>query len=278
MIVTEAADRYRFVTQPDHAALSGRFARHWGTGELAAPLPGFPNVVAAEAHDHGWVDYDLRPRLDDGGTPVGFVDVDGDDWTDFYARGVDAVADVDPYAGLLTSLHAAGLQRGGYGVRTEIPDASDEEPFASFVDAQESRQDELLERLAAGDDYDVTDADRELLDDLHADGSAPVGAVRRPLWRSYLLLQAVDSLSLYVCNNARLTETTLGPVPTTDDDTTVIDVRPVGPAAVRLDPYPFDVDALSVTVPRRVVPADADDLVRAYYDADVRRYEVTFTS
>ncbi|MBP2251296.1 hypothetical protein J2754_001617 [Halarchaeum solikamskense] len=272
MIVTEAGDRYRFVTQPDHAALSGRFARHWGGGDTVLPGPRVPFVVAAETHDQGWSDYDCRPRLDDDGDPVDFVAVDGDDWTDFYARGVDVAADIDPYAGLLVSMHAAGLRRGGYGVRTEILDLSDEAPFASFVDAQEARQAEFAASL------DLPERDRETLDVLHADGTAPAGAIRGDLWKHYLLLQALDSLSLYACHSARFEATEIGPVPVTGDDTATLDVTPVGPATLRLDPYPFEIDTLAATVPQRIVPTDADDLVSAYYDADVRRFEVTFVA
>ncbi|GAD52205.1 hypothetical protein MBEHAL_0965 [Halarchaeum acidiphilum MH1-52-1] len=272
MIVTEAGGRYRFVTQTDHAALSGRFARHWGAGECAVPSPRVPLLVAAESHDQGWSDHDCRPRVDDDGEPVDFVAVDGDDWTDFYTRGVEVVADIDRYAGLLVSLHAAGLRRGGYGVRTEILDLSDRDPYGVFVDRQEAYQDELAASL------DLPERERDLLDDLHADGSAPAGAIRSDLWKGYLLLQVLDSLSLYVCHNARFERAEIGPVPVAGDETATIDVTPVGPATLRLDPYPFDVASLSATVPRRVVPADADDLADAFYDADVRRFEVTFVS
>jgi len=275
MIVTEAGDRYRFVTQPAHAALSGRFARHWGGDGFAPPTPRHSTVVAAEAHDQGWSDYDLRPRLD-GGEPIGFVESDGEDWVEFYAHGVEVVAEIDPYAGLLTSMHASGLRRGGYGVRTAILDLSDRPPFEAFVDDQEAFQRETATRLAAEDGGRVGEDECELLEALHADGTAPLGAIRLALWRNYLLLQALDSLSLYVCNSARFEESTLGPVPTEGGETTTVEVTPVGPATLRLDPYPFDVDALAATVPRRVVPADADDLVEAFYAADVRRFEVTF--
>lgn len=274
MIVTESAGRYRFVTQPAHAALSGRFARHWGNETFAAPDPHTPLVAAAELHDQGWADYDARPRLA-GGDPVGFVDVDGDDWVDFYGRGVDVAADVHPYAGLLVSLHAAGLRRGGYGVRDAILDLSDRAPFDAFVDEQEAAQRETARDLLDVDGSGVDERDLELLDALHADGTAPAGAVTRPLWRHYLLLQALDSLSLFLCNTVEYEPTTFGPVPTADGDTATIDATPVGPATVRLDPYPFDRPALTASVTRRIVPANAADLVAAFYDADVRRYDVT---
>ncbi|PSP50881.1 DUF3891 domain-containing protein, partial [Halobacteriales archaeon QH_1_68_42] len=38
MIVADLGDRYRFVTQPDHAALAGQFADRWG-GAAARPDP-----------------------------------------------------------------------------------------------------------------------------------------------------------------------------------------------------------------------------------------------
>ena len=69
MIVADLGDRYRFVTQPDHAALAGQFADRWG-GAAARPVPFNSLVVAAYLHDAGWTDYDRRPRLDDDGEPV----------------------------------------------------------------------------------------------------------------------------------------------------------------------------------------------------------------
>ncbi|WP_435100154.1 DUF3891 family protein [Halarchaeum sp. P4] len=278
MIVTESAGRYRFVTQPDHAALAGRFARHWAADSLAEPAARHPFVVAAELHDQGWSDYDTRPRLDADGEPVGFIETDGEDWVRFYARGVDVVADVDPYAGLLASMNAAGLRRGGYGVRTRILDLSDRPPFEGFVDAEEERQADLAARLAADDGTPVGERERALLDALHAEGSAPAGAITSPLWRDYLLLQALDSLSLYLCNTVQFSATTVEHVPTDDGDTTGIDVEPVGPATLRLDPYPFDNPSLAVSIPRRVVPVGAEDLVEAYFDADVRRTDVTLVA
>ena len=116
MIVAETAAGYQFVTQPDHAALAGQFADHWGREEFDRPEPFAPVVLAAYAHDDGWRDYDRRPHLDGAGHPVDFRDMPPDVWTDLYDDGIDAVAETDTYAGLLVSMHGAGLRNQRYGL------------------------------------------------------------------------------------------------------------------------------------------------------------------
>ncbi|GGL49927.1 DUF3891 family protein [Halocalculus aciditolerans] len=265
MIVTESAGRYRFVTQPDHGALSGRLARHWGNDTFARPARRHSVLVAAEAHDQGWVDYDLRPRFEDGG-PVDFTQVPDEDWHDFYADGVETVADLDAYAGLLTSMHAAGLRCSGYGARPAIPDRLDEPRCAGFVARQEAHQKKLA------DDLDLDDGDRAVLADLHERKETDETS---PLWRNYLRLQAFDALSLYACTASTFGGDEIGPVPVDDDRTETLSLDPIGPAAVRVDPWPFDSDVVALPVRRRVVPSDADDPVEAYYAADVET--VTYT-
>lgn len=267
MIVTESAGRYRFVTQPDHGAISGRLARHWGNDAFAPPERRHPVRVAAETHDQGWTNYDLRPRFDDG-DPVDFTQVPDADWHDFYARGVDTVTDLDAYAGLLTSMHAAGLRCAGYGARPAIPDRMDEFACAAFVERQEAHQ------RAIAADAAITDADRAILDDLHAEKET---SRTSPLWRDYLRLQAFDALSLYACTASTFGGGDVGPVPVDENgDTAVVSLDPIGPAAVRVDPWPFTGRSVSLPVRRRVVPVDADRPVEAYYAADVETVTYTF--
>ncbi|WP_436927379.1 DUF3891 family protein [Halosimplex amylolyticum] len=278
MIVAETAEGYQFVTQPDHAALAGQFADHWGTRggrsgtvEFDRPDPFAPLALAAYAHDTGWRDYDRHPRLGDDGDPIDFREMPPGPWIALYDDGVDAVVEADAYAGLLVSMHGAGLRKRRYGLSPGWPETPEE--FREFVAREERRQARLLDRLRSDDHRSaVSDADRELLDSLHDSAGVPDGYDGR-LWADYRRLQAWDELSLAFC----ITEDPPGydeieGVPTTGprDDAT-LSITPVGADEYRVDPYPFDESPLAVSVPLRRVDGDAfadeDSLVRAYYAA-----------
>lgn len=285
MIVTEAADRYRFVTQPDHAALSGQLAARWDGETFARPDPWYALCIAAEHHDQGWQTYDMAPHVGDDGV-IDFINVPAESWTEFYGDGVTAVAAIDRYAGLLTSMHAAGLRRSAYGTRPGIPDRSSDPRFADFVAEQETFQKRVAEELAEsgrGGEY-VDETERKFLDALHKTGDTEEAMERiegiegrSRLRDGYLLLQAFDTLSLFLCRNVSLGSTTIGPVPTSEGEKGDLDVTPVGPGAVRIEPYPFDTSPLSVSVGARIVPAieSEDDLTEAYYETERRPVEYT---
>ncbi|QLH82879.1 DUF3891 family protein [Halosimplex pelagicum] len=276
MIVAETDEGYQFVTQPDHAALAGQFADAWGSPSFDRPDPFEPLVLAAYAHDTGWRTYDRRPHLVDG-EPVDFREMPADVWIALYDEGIDAVAGMDAYAGLLVSMHGAGLRNRRYGLSPEWPETPDE--YREFVDREHRRQRRLLDGLlddgsdTTDDDRDspVVEADRDLLRSLHADRRVPDDYDSR-LWADYRRLQAWDTLSLSFC----ITDDPpgygeVGAVPTSGPrDEATLSVTRVGAGEFTVDPYPFDESPLVVTVPVRTVTApvvDESSLARAYYAA-----------
>ena len=299
MIVVDLGERYQFVTQPDHADLAGQFADHWG-GAVARPDPFESLVVAAYCHDVGWEAYDRRPRLGDDGSPVDFRGMPADPWVPLYEEGIDAVVDLDPYAGLLVSLHGAGLRNQRYGLSPEWPDTPP--AFEAFVEREQRRQRQLLDDLLTAEDErgrnrDETDpaqvlsaADDATLSAMHEPDRVPEDPDGR-LWDDYCRLQAWDALSLAFC----ITDSPpgygqVGPVPTTDGSESLSITRAGGDGdretdddeAFVVDPYPFDTAPLTVTVPVRTVDSavvdtasgdeqaggDSSALARAYYGED----------
>ena len=280
MIVTEAAGRYRFVTQPDHAALSGQLAAQWSGREFARPDPWHAVCIAAAHHDQGWQEYDMAPHVGENGV-IDFISVPAQSWTTFYANGVTAVAATDRYAGLLASMHAAGLKRSAYGSRPGIPDRATDSRFAEFIDEQEAFQQQVAEELAGSARYGeyVDDFELEFLDTLHETGDVgdAMGGIenRSRLGEQYLLLQAFDTLSLHLCRNVTLEASSIGPIPTAEGETSDIELAPIGPGALRIDPYPFESAPLSVSVDARVVPVreSEEDLAEAYHGTERRSVE-----
>ncbi|MDZ7701593.1 MAG: DUF3891 family protein [Halobacteriales archaeon] len=197
MIVAETADGYRFVTQPDHAALAGRFADHWGNDAIGRPAAGPRLVMAAYLHDVGWEPFDRRPRLDGAGRPIDFRETPADAWIELYEDGIESAAELDPLAGLLVSMHGAGLRKRRYGLSPGWP--ATPPTYEAFVERQEARQSRLLDELLDdGAEPQLGPADADLLSALQDSGGPPDGS-RSTLWQAYELLQAWDTLSLAFC-------------------------------------------------------------------------------
>jgi hypothetical protein len=162
MIVRDLGDAWQVVLQTDHADLSAAFARAWST--LLPP----PLVVATERHDDGWAVWEQAPRLDADGKPINFLEVDIRSHLAFYRAGIAAITEQDEDAGLLVSMHGAGIYRQRYGL----------DPGLGLARAAEAQ-----------DDVDAFVAEQE----------AKFGGVLGDRRRDYELLQLFDRLSLYFC-------------------------------------------------------------------------------
>lgn len=88
MMVSRYDDsRLLLVLQSDHSRIAGLFAAHWGNARFAKLRPFVPMVLAAQEHDTGWSDWEIRPTLDERGHPydyIGGMRTLGDNtWLDF---------------------------------------------------------------------------------------------------------------------------------------------------------------------------------------------------
>jgi hypothetical protein len=214
MIVRDAGDAWQVVLQTDHADLSGAFARAWneqGPGHDAL-------VIAAERHDDGWAVWERSPRIDESGKPVNFLDVDVRSHLAFYRAGIAAITEQDPAAGLLVSMHGAGIYRQRYGL----------DPGLGLTRAPEVR-----------DDVEAFVAEQE------AKFGGDPGARRD----EYALLQLYDRLSLYFC--MRDVE---GGEPA---ELQGYRLEPLAPWRVRLSPFPFGKSPGDFSLVRRLIPKGA---------------------
>ncbi len=219
MIVRDRKSDWQVVLQIDHEELSGDFARAWRDQEERHRSV----VVAAARHDDGWAVWERSPIVD-GGQPVNFLDVDITSHLAFYRACIAAVTEEDPYAGLLVSMHGAGIYKQRYGRDLSLSlsrAAAAQELVDAFVAEQESGYDARLR--AAG----VQDEER---------------------WRDYELLQLFDRLSLYFCMRDVEAEHA-DPV-----DLQGYTVELVAPWRARIQPFPFVESPARFTLVRRVLP------------------------
>jgi hypothetical protein len=210
VIVRNLGDGWQVVLQTDHADLCAQFAASWSEpSEVSESLR-----IATGRHDDGWAVWERAPRVDGDGTPVNFLDVDVRSHLAFYRAAIAAITEQDPHAGLLVSMHGAGIYRQRYGLDpglglTRAPEVQEE--VDAFVGEQESKF-----------------------------GGEP-GAHRQ----EYELLQLYDRLSLYFC----MRDLEAGE----PAEIQGYRLEPVGPWRVRVSPYPFAGAPASFSLVRRVL-------------------------
>lgn len=268
------------VRQHDHAQVSGFLAAHWG-GASGFARPGhYPGtshpdrwrdevVLAIAEHDNGWWETEAMPMFSErDGFPVGVGEAapptsenEFASWTsggfDRWRTGIDRLARTHPYAALLTSLHAYLLYAVVFDDLTpskndelrhfvfgapEVAEGLVSDPVLTraFLEEQSTLQRTLKDRVARSEQL------AGLIDPAH-------------LLPHVRLLQLLDSMSLMLAlNDERSHELTDVPRSSWEDRVTIswsrIDAR-----TIKLDPYPFDTDALVVSMPTRIVPDDAEN-------------------
>jgi hypothetical protein len=211
VIVRDAGDAWQVVLQTDHADLSGAFARAWAEqGPSHASL-----VVAAERHDDGWAVWEQAPRVDETGKPVNFLEVDVRSHLAFYRAGIAAIAEQDADAGLLVSMHGAGIYRQRYGL----------DPALKLTRAPELQEE---------------------VDAFVAEQEATFGGEPGERRDDYALLQVYDRLSLYFC----MRDVEAGE----EFEFQGYRLEPLAPWRVRLSPYPFGASPAAFSLVRRLIP------------------------
>ena len=147
--------------QHEHALLAGDFARRWGE----KPSPFESTVYAVANHDLAWREPDREVLWnEEEDRPCSFVDYPRELKLPAQKRGIDLVADHDPYAGCLCSMHYARFL-----LESERPDE------VEFREGELARQDRLMEEMSA-----------EELENLD---------------RNFRFLRLCDGLSLFLCLN-----------------------------------------------------------------------------
>jgi hypothetical protein len=241
MIVQEQGDELVLIRQTDHAVLSGFLAREWGNDLFQRPEPFESLQLAATEHDNGWREWELQPQIDPKTRlPYSFMSLPTDAHMELYQRGIERVVKSDRYAGLLVSMHASGLYDRA---RATIPGFS-----AKYVKSAET---DLVSSFLQG----LKLQQLRLKVDLRADAAVKEFVQDKLLEANSRRLEALDRLSLYFCMSSTPQDATIEGVPVDDQGSEVDwELRPGGPNAVSLGPYPFRREPLQVSILTRRVP------------------------
>jgi len=212
-------------------------------------------VFVAEAHDNGWWYWDIDPEVDDQGVPITFRRTPRESLYTFINQGINNLLEKDLYAGLIASMHHAGLPQHRYGTLPAVPRRQDEHT-QKFIREREPFNKDLMAKVAAMKEYDgVNSADY--------------------LWFNYRMMQVFDRLSLFFCCNFDLEKATASESQSQDDkdygrafyrsainstptrfgqQDIELCLTPVGKTKLRVEPFPFDQSELKVSVRGRIIP------------------------
>jgi hypothetical protein len=240
MIIQDQEDQLVLIRQTDHAVLSGFFARELGNEHFVRPEPAVSFGMAATEHDNGWNEWELRSRIDPVTfLPYSFMSIPTDEHIALYQLGIERVVKVDLYAGLLVSMHCAGLYDK---TRATMPGFS-----AKYVKSQEvPLVMEFLQRLRL--------QQLRLKVDLRADPATKDFTDEKWLQINLKRLETLDRLSLYFCLGP-LEAATIDAVPADYKGSEVDwELQPEAGNAVTLEPYPFRHEPLEISILARRVP------------------------
>lgn len=236
MLLRPTDDGLLVIGQAAHAWISGQLARLWGNPRFGAVVPREEVCLAAEQHDVGMAEWDLRPELDlETGHPRDFMHLPVATHLGLWRAAPHKLLTQSTYAALLCSMHGSALQR--FRDLDALPEA-DAEDVRSYLREQ-----------------------RELQDRLRAGLGRPEGEIER----NQQLVWTWDALSLALCLD--WAPYTQRDVPTAED---LVDLRLVDDDVAgghTLDPWPFITDAVTVHTEGRLLPRERFEDAATLHDA-----------
>jgi hypothetical protein len=268
----ESETGWWLITHQDHARLAGDFAAAWGNAQFRRPEPRARVLKGIACHDDGWVARDAHPSITRQGKPsafstelVGkysaFEEIDLEEYLAVREQAVRIIAEDDPYAGLLISMHTYNLLTAHADRSTIADDGLG--MLDAFLERQREYQSELQPRIVA---------DKSL---------SPIEAAEKTILEHFRLLQACDNLSLFACVAYSSVAHLLHPLPLNREGTAEVKVLPIGPRQFRLTPWPFAEPSLAFSFPARHVTgkvfADSHSLETAFHAAPIERLTVSLS-
>ena len=263
------------ILQTDHSHIAGLLAAHWGNDEFAGLNPYASMVLAAQEHDSGWWDWEIKPTVNEQGYPsdyIGSIKHLGQGvWLDLYRRAINRLAARDLYAAYYVSMHGEALLTRGMGLLPSMPDYTGDPAVQEFIAEEKEKRARWLQVLRSDP------ALREATDETQ-------------LWTNFKMMEVFDQFAQFVCNrypfnsqarkNGPTNTLSNIPVPVApgrDDVTLTLDIQNEREAIVR--PFPFEVSPLVISFQGRLVPnrryANQEEFLQNFYRAE--RINVNYT-
>lgn len=273
MIRRDVGDAYWLISQNDHALLLKDLAEQFGgPGIQVASQPAITGIIM---HDAGWPLHDDHPTLNDQHIPIDVFESRRTVALKVWTASAQRAAEVDPYAGLLVSLHSLSLsvfaasQSTEKGEKVNMSDPRTRFDMNKFQHGQIELQEKLRRPLGLRTDLPLHNG---LVDDTD-------DPREQQLAFDFRLLQALDKISLAICCSEppfpKIEPLLLKP----GGKPIALNVTRPTPEELRVRPWCFDVAQIRVRVPYKHLPAQRyaseAELHKAYHAATTSTLEVT---
>jgi hypothetical protein len=250
MIRRQAGDEFFLIAQHDHAILSGQLAEHFGNARFARPAPWESVITAVRLHDCGWPLHDDEPTVNEQKFPLDVFESPRSITQKVWTASADRVAAIDAYAGLLVSLHSLSLS-----ILATSSDTHHREKFDAlqlperfeinkFQHREVERQEQLRRRLGFRTDMPLTHG----LAEPHASDEDD------QLVFNFRLLQAMDLISLCLCCTEPPAHKSQEVFTAAGENSVHLKMDRGARGALLVDPWPFDIENITLTVPMRRIP------------------------
>jgi hypothetical protein len=240
-------DHWRLITQDDHARLSGQLARHLG-GRLIQKPTDERFFTAVTNHDCGWPLHDDAPSLDNQGRPRDVFDSQPPTSSAasfaVWQASAERAAAIDPYVGLLVSLHSLALSLHLASTTNLATGPGAVFDLNKFQHRMIELQEQLRKNLGFRTDLPLHNGLAETAGDPN----------EKRLAFHFRLLEAMDQLSLDVlCTNPPVQRIQ---IPTAPGSRSIsLTTKRTNDTTMQIAPWPFEVPTLTLTIPYRALPA-----------------------
>ncbi len=275
MIRRRDSDGFRLITQHDHAIVSGALARRIGNGQFARPDPFEQTILGITQHDCGWPLHDDQPTLSSAKLPLDVFESPRQIAHKVWIESARRAAAMDPYAGLLVSLHVLSLSAATVPQKPTVRFDPQQMRHQFDLNKFQHQAIELLETLRAKSGLRTDKPLRLGLSEGWTD------AAEEQLKFNFHLLQAMDTISLAICCTTPPVLMTGAVHPRPGANAIKLQLHRSAPDKLLVKPWPFDAPALRVSVPYRLVQertyADESDLHDAIAASGIELMSVEIT-
>lgn len=239
--------------QAEHARVAGLIASSWNFG---ADRPTDEAFYAITHHDDGWKSADEQPRINRGGEPMSFMEIDVLSGIEIWTRNAALLAEEGKfYAARLVAGHFAWLAENTIDLARLSPKAAI--AIGRFIfEQRRAMENWRREGLVAAHSISARDAGVLLSPD------DPSRSEEARFERDLRLLQVCDQLSLLLCTGFT-GEHEIANVPYLEKGDRIVVTRK-GELTLLLDPFPLKMKVrdhlTSLLVPKR--PYESDDDLR----------------
>ena len=244
VIRREVPGEYLLITQHDHALIAGELAEHFGNDHFARPEPRESALQGVRLHDCGWPLHDDEPTINKDGKPLDVFESPRDIALRVWTASADKAAIIDPYAGLLVSLHVLSLsvfassQTSFAHEKFDLSEPSEKFAVSKFQHHELERQEMLRKQLG-------------LRTDKPSHHKHPHEVTQKQEDRmtfNFRMLQAMDTISLAACCTKPPAAQSQDVLPQPGGKPIRFNISRHGDDVV-IDPWPFDQPQIELKIP-----------------------------